>query len=134
MSIKNQIKIIPRKLLEDERGSFLKVLRGDEAMLPAHTGEVYLVWAKPNASRGGHYHKVANEWFTLVEGRCRLSLSDPSTDERFDLTLDSATPTTVFVPATIAHCFYNDSSKQNFLLLAYSSEPYDSADTIAYNC
>jgi dTDP-4-dehydrorhamnose 3,5-epimerase-like enzyme len=54
------------------------------------------------------------------------------TSEELEFTLSADDPKTLFVPAKIAHAFYNNSDKNQFMLLAYSSELFDPADTIAY--
>lgn len=40
--LKDRIKIIPRRLIKDERGWFFKAITGTEENIPSHTGEVYL--------------------------------------------------------------------------------------------
>jgi dTDP-4-dehydrorhamnose 3,5-epimerase-like enzyme len=129
MSLKSKIAIIPRDRLTDDRGWFLKAINGKEQGLPAHTGEVYFTSALPGKSRGGHYHLLATEWFTLLQGECRLRLRDTKTNEEMELQLSAATPATIMVPPGVAHIFENVSS-DNFILMAYSSALYDPADTI----
>ena len=48
-----QVKIIPRRLISDERGWFLKAITGTEEGIPQHTGEVYLTMGKPGQAKGG---------------------------------------------------------------------------------
>lgn len=131
MQLKGRIEIIKRNLIKDTRGYFLKLLTGTEKGLPCHTGEIYLTMAKPNESRGGHYHAHSTEWFTIINGKSTLKLEDINTKEKLDLYLDSETPVTVVVPPYVAHKFDNESSKE-FVLLAYSDALYDPKDTIAY--
>ena len=76
MALKDKIKIIPRRLIKDERGWFLKVITGTEDNIPDHTGEVYLTMGKPGQTKGGHYHPKAVEWFTLISGKAVLKLED----------------------------------------------------------
>lgn len=42
MSQIDKVRIIPRRLILDERGWFLKAITGTEEDIPSHTGEVYL--------------------------------------------------------------------------------------------
>jgi dTDP-4-dehydrorhamnose 3,5-epimerase-like enzyme len=131
MSLIERITIIPRRLLADDRGWFLKVLDGGEAGLPQQVGEVYLTMAVPGQARGNHYHPRCDEWFTVVEGEARLLLGDPVTGERAELRLSAADPQTIHVPAGIAHVFVNPAeATANFLLVAYAAERYDPADTL----
>ena len=80
-----QVKIIPRRLISDERGWFLKAITGTEEGIPQHTGEVYLTMGKPGQAKGGHYHPKAVEWFTIIEGNAILRLEDVVTHKRKDI-------------------------------------------------
>ena len=128
--LSERIEIISRKRIEDSRGWFLKVITGLENGLPHHTGEVYIVSSKNGASRGGHYHKEATEWFTVLTGCANLKLKDVQTNEMMTITLESSKPVTVVVPPNIAHRF--DAISGNlFLLLAYTNVIYKPTDTIS---
>lgn len=130
--LKDKIQIIPRLLISDDRGWFLKAIDGKEDNLPNHTGEIYLTNAKEFQAKGGHYHVNASEWFILLSGFCDLILIDIETNERMILSLSSLEPKSIYVPKGIAHIFVN-TSKEEFLLLAYTDFLYDPKDTIAYD-
>jgi dTDP-4-dehydrorhamnose 3,5-epimerase-like enzyme len=132
MSLIDKIQIIPRKLIKDKRGWFLKVINGEENNLPNYTGEIYFTNALPGQSRGGHYHLRAKEWFTLINGMCDLYLEDVETGEKMVLSLSSDEPITVYVPSMIAHSFLNKSNEE-YLLMAYNDLLYDPSDTIPYD-
>jgi dTDP-4-dehydrorhamnose 3,5-epimerase-like enzyme len=131
MQLKSRIKIIKRHLKKDSRGYFLKVLTGTEKGLPDKTGEIYVTMANPNESRGGHYHAIATEYFTIIQGKATLLLEDVLTNEIMYIYLDSEYPVTVIVPPNVAHIF-NNASENEFVLLAYSDILYDPKDTIVY--
>jgi len=131
MALKNKIEIIQRKRLDDSRGWFLKVINGKETNLPSHTGEVYITSATENSTRGSHYHIKATEWFTLIQGQALLILEDIESKEVLELTLDAHSPQTIVIPPNVAHSFLNK-SQEDFILIAYTDELYDSSDTIAY--
>ncbi|HEY9221974.1 MAG TPA: WxcM-like domain-containing protein [Lutibacter sp.] len=133
MSLSERIITYKRNKIEDHRGWFLKVINGKETDLPKHTGEIYLTLAKPGEMKGGHYHPIANEWFTLIQGTCVLKLADVETKEYLEIELDSQEPVTVYVPCGIAHGFFNTCPKQDFILIAYSDELFDPSDTIPFN-
>lgn len=132
MKLKDRIKIIPRRLIKDERGWFLKAITGTEEQLPAHTGEVYLTMGKPGQTKGGHYHPKALEWFTVVSGKALLKLEDVQTHEKMQIEVNFDDAITVFVPNGIAHAWQNEGN-ENFILLAYTNLLYDPADTIKYD-
>lgn len=123
--------IIPRRLISDERGWFLKAITGTEEGIPSHTGEVYLTMGKPGQSKGGHYHPEAVEWFTIIEGSAILKLENIETHERLDIEMSLEKSITVFIPNNVAHIVCSNSDK-DFILLAYTDKLYDPADTIDY--
>ena len=133
MSLSERITLIPRRLVADERGWFLKVVDGGEAGIPDHTGEVYLTMAVPGQARGNHYHPLTDEWFTIVAGRALLLVADPVSGERAEFWLDAGEPQTVHLPAGIAHVFVNPvDAEADFLLVAYAANRYDPADTVPF--
>lgn len=131
MSQIEKVKVIPRRLLKDERGWFLKAITGTEENIPSHTGEVYLTMGKPGQTKGGHYHPEAVEWFTIVQGSAILKLEDMKTHERRDIPMSLDKAITVFIPNQVAHVVVNG-SHEDFILLAYTDKLYDPKDTIPY--
>jgi dTDP-4-dehydrorhamnose 3,5-epimerase-like enzyme len=131
MTLQNKIKIINRRKIEDKRGWFLKIIDGLEENLPEYTGEFYLTSANPGETKGEHFHNKANEWFTLIKGKCLLRLYDIDEKEYAELSLDEGFPQTVFIPKRIAHSFENITN-DNYLLLAYTDLLYDPIDTISF--
>lgn len=131
MSQIEKIRIIPRRLISDDRGWFLKAITGTEEDIPSHTGEVYLTMGKPGQAKGGHYHPEALEWFTVIQGEAILKLEDIETHERRDIALSLHKAISVFIPNNVAHTVVNDSDK-DFILLAYTDKLYDPKDTISY--
>ena len=133
MSLIDAVRMIPRRLISDERGWFLKVIDGNEADIPPRTGEVYLTMALPGQARGDHYHPATAEWFTVVEGRALLLVEEPQTGARAQWWLAAAEPQTVYMPPGLAHVFVNpEDAAGPFLLVAYAANGYDPADTIPY--
>ena len=131
MSQIQKVQIIPRRLIKDERGWFLKAITGTEENIPSRTGEVYLTMGKPGQAKGGHYHPEAVEWFTIIDGSAILKLEDMETHERRDIEMSLDKAITVFIPNNVAHIVENNSNN-NFILLAYTDKLYDPADTIPY--
>lgn len=131
MSQIDKVKIIPRRLIADDRGWFLKAITGTEENIPPHTGEVYLTMGKPGQAKGGHYHPTAVEWFTVIEGSALLKLEDMETHEHRCIELSLEKAITVFIPSNVAHVVINNSDR-DFILLAYTDKLYDPKDTIPY--
>lgn len=131
MTLKDRIKIIPRNLIKDDRGWFLKAITGTEDNIPKHTGEVYLTMGKPGQIKGGHYHPEAVEWFTVIKGNAVLRLEDIKSKERIEVPMSLEDAKSVYVPNNIAHDFKNIGNT-DFIVLAYTDKLYDPQDTIAY--
>ena len=131
MSQIEKVRVIPRRLISDDRGWFLKVITGTEEDIPSHTGEVYLTMGKPGQAKGGHYHPEALEWFTVIQGEAILKLEDIETHERRDIPMSLDKAISVFIPNNVAHTLVNNSDK-DFILLAYTDKLYDPKDTISY--
>ncbi len=131
MSQIENVKIISRRLIADERGWFLKAITGTEEGIPSHTGEIYLTMGKSGQAKGGHYHSEAVEWFTIIEGSAVLRLKDVETHETRDIEMSLDKAITVFIPNNVAHIVVNNSNR-DFILLAYTDKLYDPTDTIPY--
>ena len=131
-SLAERAEIIPRRLIADDRGWFLKAITGTEDNIPSHTGEVYLTMGKPGQAKGGHYHPEAVEWFTIIEGNAVLKLEDIETHERLDIEMSLEKAITVFIPNNVAHIVVN-AGDSDFVLLAYTDRLYDPKDTIPYS-
>ncbi len=131
MTLKDRIKIIPRRLIKDDRGWFFKAITGTEDNIPNHTGEVYLTMGKPGQIKGGHYHPEAVEWFTVIEGNAVLRLEDINSKERIEIPMSLEDAKSVYVPNNVAHDFKNVGDT-DFIVLAYTDKLYDPKDTIAY--
>lgn len=132
MALQDKIQIIPRRLLADSRGWFLKAITGKENGLPPYTGEVYLTMGRPGQIKGGHYHPIANEWFTLIKGQSKLLLEDVQTKEKMEIRLQFEDAKTILIPCGIAHAFLSEGDEE-FIVLAYTDQLYNPEDTIAYN-
>jgi dTDP-4-dehydrorhamnose 3,5-epimerase len=120
-----------RKLtrLDDERGSFLKVLMEEHVPEPARFGEIYLTSALPGGVKGQHYHQRTSEWFTVTRGHFTLWLQDLDTAPGpvYAIELSESDPSCVFVPPRIAHAFENRSGEVS-VVLAYADSAYDPTD------
>lgn len=130
-NLRKKIYATKRSLLHDTRGWFLKVINGNEVDNPFGC-EVYITSAKPGESKGGHYHLIAREWFTLLKGNALLTIIDTDTTEKLEISLNDIEPETIYIPPGIAHSFQNVGDN-NFILIAFTDVKYDPSDTLNYN-
>lgn len=79
----------------------------------------------------GHYHPLAVEWFTIIEGEGLLKLEDVVSHERMEIIMSLEKAITVFIPNGVAHIVENNTDK-DFILQAYTDKLYDPADTIPF--
>jgi len=127
------VRVIERQLRGDQRGWLLKLLDGYEEGLGERQGEVYAVMALPGEVRGNHYHPLASEWFTVVRGRAIAAVGEIDTPARqtYELSIDA--PTTLYVPAGLAHAFVNPrDAREPFILVVYANLRYDPGDTVPH--
>ena len=115
----------------DKRGYFFKIMDGNENYLPLSFGEIYVINCKKLEKRAGHYHRIAIEWFTPIEGYGELILINVVTKEKEKIFIDSNFPYSIRIDPYIAHLIKcNEDS--SLILHAYSSIKYDPNDTIPY--
>jgi dTDP-4-dehydrorhamnose 3,5-epimerase-like enzyme len=127
----NLYQVIERRKLIDARGYFLKTMTGFEPDLPQQFGEIYVIKGDGGQARANHFHNLATEWFTLLEGRVRLNLRNIDTGEEATLLLNDQVPVTVRIHPRVAHSLLGE-EQCDYILMAYTNMRYDPADTIAH--
>jgi len=73
------VRVKELKLLPDERGFLMEILRSDDEIFERF-GQVYMTVAYPGVVKGWHYHKVQTDFFTVVGGMMKIVLYDPRAD------------------------------------------------------
>lgn len=91
---------------EDERGSFMEILREEDA-------GVSFVQANHSISRAGvlrglHYHRHQSDAWYVLSGTARVGLADLRTDDGRSITVDLSgdEPQVLYLPPGVAHGFY----------------------------
>jgi oxalate decarboxylase/phosphoglucose isomerase-like protein (cupin superfamily) len=113
------LRVEPIVLHQDERGTLHKLLPR------AVPGEVYLVTARPGASRGHHIHHKAGEWFAGVSGTGVVRAIDPDNGEVEEADLQGVR---VHVPAGWAHALFNR-GEEDLVVVAMADRPHDPEDS-----
>src|ERR671915_289584 len=70
------VKSKPLRLIPDERGWLMEVLRADDAELFTKFGQVYVSATYPGVVKAWHYHKKQVDNFACVAGMVKLVLVD----------------------------------------------------------
>jgi len=141
------VKVKKLKLIPDERGRLMEILRSDEPIFQKF-GQVYMTTAKPGVVKAWHFHKKQDDHFTCISGKMRLALYDaregsPTRGEVNEFTVSLDDPMLVVIPKGVYHGFkgvsdteavvinvpteaYNAKEPDEYRLDAYDKDiPYD---------
>jgi dTDP-4-dehydrorhamnose 3,5-epimerase len=122
------------RLIPDERGWLLEILRNDDADLFTKFGQVYVSATYPGVVKAWHYHKDQVDNLACVAGMVKLVLIDgrpgsPTEGTVNEFCIGTQNPMLVQVPNLVHHgwkCISTDVA----LVVNAASEPYcyDSPD------
>ena len=73
------VKIKNLKVIKDNRGFLMEMLRCDDAIFEKF-GQVYLSVCNPRIVKGWHYHKQQTDNFVIVRGNAKVVLYDDRKD------------------------------------------------------
>lgn len=141
------VKTKPMKVMPDERGWLMEILRADETDLFSTFGQAYLSATYPGVVKAWHYHRAQIDNFACVAGMVKLVLIDTRDDSPTcgavnEFFLGSQNPTLVQVPNLVYHgwkCIsmepslvvnipnlpYNYAEPDEYRLEPHGSLPYD---------
>ncbi len=141
------VKTKPMRLIPDERGWLLEILRADESELFTKFGQVYVSATYPGVVKAWHYHRKQIDNFACVAGMVKLVLIDtredsPTRDVVNEFFVGAQNPTLVQVPTLVYHgwkCIspepslvvnvpdqpYNYNEPDEYRLEPHGSLPYD---------
>ncbi len=97
------------KVLPDERGFLMEILRSDEAIFEKF-GQCYLTVVKPRIVKGWHYHKFQTDHFVGLNGKPKVVLYDGRKDSSTfgmvnEFILGMENPLLVKIPTYVYHGF-----------------------------
>ena len=123
------------KLVPDERGWLLEILRADDELFTKF-GQVYLSATYPGVVKAWHYHRVQVDNFVCVAGMVKLVLVDtrpesPTNGAINEFFVGTQNPTLVQVPNLVYHgwkCISTDVA----MVVNVPSEPYRYAEPDEY--
>lgn len=119
----NKLRLIP-----DERGWLMEILRVDDTELFTKFGQVYVSATYPGVVKAWHYHRHQVDNFACVTGMVKLVLVDtrqgsPTEGAINEFFLGSQNPTLVQVP-NLVHHGWKCISTEMALVVNVPSEPY----------
>jgi len=117
----------PKKhiLHSDERGFFSELSRSGSK------GQSSFSTAKPEKTRGNHFHTRKIERFSVIKGRAKIKLRKFLTDEIISFELDGKNPSFIDMPIWYTHNITNI-GEDELLTFFWISEPYDENDPDTY--
>ncbi len=68
-------KFHPLKMIPDERGNLMEILRSDAAHFQKF-GQAYITTAYPGVTKAWHYHKIQTDHFCVLSGMMKIVLYD----------------------------------------------------------
>jgi dTDP-4-dehydrorhamnose 3,5-epimerase len=102
------VKVESLRVIPDERGWLMEILRADHPELFTKFGQVYISATYPGAVKAWHYHKVQVDNFACVAGMVKLVLVDTREGSSTngvvnEFFLGAQQPLLVQVPAGVYH-------------------------------
>ena len=105
----NGSKIKKLKVMPDERGRLMEILRKDDEIFDKF-GQVYVTTVKPGVVKAWHYHKKQDDHFVCLMGKVRVALFDarkksPTYGEVNDYIMSMDDPFVVKIPKGVYNGF-----------------------------
>ena len=122
------VKIKKLKVIPDERGRLMEMLRSDDEIF-LKFGQVYLTTGYPGAVKAWHYHKKQFDHFAVVKGMMKIVLYDgreksPTFRQIDEFFLGEHNPILLQIPPLVYHGF-KCISEEEALLINCPTEVYD---------
>lgn len=129
------VKIKKLKLIPDERGRLMEILRCDDEIFERF-GQVYFTTAYPGIVKAWHYHKRQDDHFVCILGKIRLALFDGREDsetkgqiDEYILSLED--PFLVKIPKMVYHGFKSITDFES-MILNIPTMPYNHKEPDEY--
>lgn len=121
------VKIKDLKVIPDERGRLMEILRSDDELF-IKFGQAYLTTAYPGVTKAWHYHKIQTDNFAVIKGMMKLVLYDsredsPTHGEVNEFFLGEHNPKLLQIPPYVYHGF-KCISEEEALVINIPTEVY----------
>lgn len=118
----------PLKVMPDERGLLMEILRCDEEIFEKF-GQVYLSVAYPNVVKAWHWHKIQTDHFAIVKGMGKVVLYDQREESPTfkcinELFIGEQNPVLVKIPKKVMHG-YKAIGNESAFLINVPTAPYN---------
>jgi dTDP-4-dehydrorhamnose 3,5-epimerase len=124
----HDVKTKALRVMPDERGWLMEILRADDTDLFSKFGQVYLSATYPGVVKAWHYHERQVDHFACVAGMVKLVLIDTRADSPTngavnEFYLGTQNPTIVQVPNLVYHG-WKCISTEVAMVINVPTEPY----------
>lgn len=124
------------KVVPDERGWLMEILRSDETSIFAGFGQVYVSATYPGVVKAWHYHRRQVDNFACIAGMVKLVLLDtrensPTRGAVNEFFVGSQNPTLIQVPNLVYHG-WKCISLEPSLVVNIPTLPYNDAEPDEY--
>jgi dTDP-4-dehydrorhamnose 3,5-epimerase len=124
----HDVKTKALRLIPDERGFLMEILRADDRELFTTFGQVYVSATYPGVVKAWHYHRRQVDNFVCIAGMVKLVLVDtredsPTKGSVNEFFLGTQNPTLVQVPNLVYHGWKCISPEMS-LVVNVPNEPY----------
>lgn len=135
MKLIEGVAVKPLRVIPDERGWLMEILRRDDPFF-SQFGQVYLTVVYPGVVKGWHWHKKQDDHFCVVRGMAKIVLYDrregsPTHGLINEFFLGEKNPSLVVIPRGVLHGMKGTGTEPAFLINTVT-EPYDYAEPDEY--
>ncbi|MFC2172325.1 dTDP-4-dehydrorhamnose 3,5-epimerase family protein [Acidobacteriota bacterium] len=102
------VKIKQLRVIPDERGRLMEILRSDDKEFFSSFGQVYVTTTYPGVVKAWHYHELQDDNFACIHGMVRVALYDaragsPTCGEVQEIFMGEHNPLLVHIPKGVYH-------------------------------
>ena len=133
MELIEGVKLKELKVIPDERGKVMEMLRCDDEIFDKF-GQVYLSMAYPGVVKGWHYHKKQTDYFVVVKGMLKVVLYDlrkdsPTYNQINEFFMGDQNQMLLVIPPYVAHGAKGMGTEPGYLInCPNESYSYDDPD------
>ncbi len=107
MNLIDGVKVKKLKVIPDERGRLMEMLRNDDEIFEKF-GQIYMTTTYPGVVKGWHYHKKQTDNFVVIKGMMKVVLYDsrqdsPTNGEINEFFMGEYNPIILQVPNYVYH-------------------------------
>jgi dTDP-4-dehydrorhamnose 3,5-epimerase len=130
------VKMKPLRLVPDERGWLMEILRSDDTAVFTKFGQVYVSATYPGVVKAWHFHRRQVDNFACVAGMVKLVLVDTRDDSPTqgavnEFFVGTQNPLLIQVPNLVYHG-WKCISVEPSLVVNVPTEPYDYSEPDEY--